>query len=248
MPRLLENLAAAACGRHIDYAAGGDEVYAISITGSAEDKRLFELALWFIAQGEKAAPRYGIRLLQQLADGGLTAAMHNLALAKLKGLAIERDEAGANALFCEILASEHRDTTLRREAMSAMADSYRLGRAVPVDMQAALELYNHAAELGMGRAAFNAGLIFENAGQGKHAAPDFGQAARFYQMAADLGYVPARTNLGVLHAAGLVADADRERGLALLRTAIADGDDTAGAALSVFEKDSHPAAAGAGER
>jgi len=248
MPRLFDCLAPAASGRHIDYAASSGDVYASSITGSADDQRLSELALWFIAQGDKAAFRYGIRLLQQLADGGLTSAMHNLALEKLKGKSTEQDYAGANALFCKVLANEHQDTKLLSEGMSALADSYRLGRALPVNMKAALELYISAAELGMGRAAFNAALIFENVGQSENAAPDFRQAAHFYEIAADRGYVPARTNLGVLHAAGLIANADCERGLALLRTAIADGDEVAHVVLSALDESSDQAEAGESHR
>lgn len=243
-PEIFASRDAARCGKHIDYAATAGHVYEAFTACGGEDQRASGLALWFIMQGDKAAIRYGIRLLQRLADAGLTSAMHNLALEKLKGKGTERDYAGANALLRRILATENKDTKPLTETMSALADSYRLGRAMPVDLTAALELYIKAADLGMGRAAFNAGLVFDNGSQGDDAAPDFDQAAHFYQIAADLGDLPARTNLGLLHAAGLLTNPDRERGLALLRTAVADGDEVARVALAVFEKSSDEAESG----
>jgi hypothetical protein len=244
IPEILACLDASGCSKHIDYAATADHVYETLAAIGGEDQRTAGLALWFITQGCKAALSYGIHLLQRLANAGLTSAMHNLGLEKLSGKANARDYAGANALFCRVLASEQQDARLQAEAMSALADSYRLGRAMPVDMAAALELYINAAGLGMGRAAFNAGLIFDNGRQGENSAPDFQQAAHFYEVATDLGYVPARTNLGILHAAELVAHPDREHGLALLRTAIAAGDEVAGVALAVFETTADAAQSG----
>lgn len=235
---IFDCFAAAGCSKHIDYAATTDHVYATLAASSGEEQRTSGLALWFITQGDKAALSYGIQLLQRLAGAGQTSAMHNLALEKINGKATARDFAGANALLCKVLANEQENDKLLGEAMSAMADSYRLGRAMPVDMKAALELYINAAELGMGRAAFNAALIFDSAGQGEDAIPDHQQAAHFYEIAVNLGYLPARTNLGILHAAHLLADADGQRGLALLRMAVADGDEVARVALSVFEKSS----------
>ncbi len=248
MPKIFDCLAAAGCSKHIDYAATLDLVYDNSATGSAEDQRISGLALWFITQGDKAALGYGIRLLQRLADAGLASAMHNLALEKIKGKATARDYAGADALFCKVLANEHEHAKLLGETMSAMADSYRLGRSMPVDMEVALELYINAAELGIGRAAFNAGLIFDNGSYGENTAPDFAQAAHFYRIAADLGYLPGRTNLGILHAAGLIANPDREYGLTQLRTAIADGDEVAGVALTILEQSLDDVESGAIQR
>ena len=243
-PEIFDCLDATGCSKHIDYAVTADHVYETFTASGGEDQRAAGLALWFIMQGDKAAISYGISLLQRLADAELTSAMYNLAVEKLKGKTIERDYAGANALFFRILAKETKDTNLLTEAMSAMADSYRLERALPVDLKAALDLYIKAGELGMGRAAFNATLIFDNGGHSENAAPDFDQAAHSYQIATNLGYVHARTNLGILHAAELIANPDRQRGLALLRTAIADGDEVARMALFVLGKSSDEAESG----
>jgi hypothetical protein len=46
----------------------------------------------------------------------------------------------------------------------------------------------------------------------------------------------ARTNLGCLHAAGLIRAADREHGLSLLRQSVAEGDMVARDALRALEQ------------
>lgn len=246
LPEIFDCFAAAGRSKHIEYATTGDHVYDILAASGGEDQRSCGLALWFVTQGDKAALNYGIGLLERLAESGLTAAMHGVALEKPRGKATTRGYAGANALFCKVLANEQENRRPLSEASSAMADSYRLGRAMPIDMKAALELYIEAAELGTGRAAFNAALIFDKGSQGEDSTPDYEQAAHFYRIAADLGYLPARTNLGILHAAALIPNPDRQHGLTQLRTAIAEGDEVARLALSVFESPPEAAESGAG--
>lgn len=65
---------------------------------------------------------------------------------------------------------------------------------------------------------------------------DVDRAADLYCQAMSLGVDLARTNLGCLHAAGLIRAADREHGLSLLRQSVAEGDMVARDALRALEQ------------
>lgn len=64
-----------------------------------------------------------------------------------------------------------------------------------MDKLKALKLWEQAAETGNAEAAFNAGLYHD---EGIGVTKNLERAVHFYRVAADLGYVNASTNLGLL--------------------------------------------------
>ena len=90
------------------------------------------------------------------------------------------------------------------------------------DYQAALEVWLPEAQAGSVEAMFHVGQIYE---RGLGTAPDFSQAARWYQQASDEGFSAAMTNLAYLYEQGLGVEADSERALNLYRRAAGATDD-----------------------
>lgn len=203
-----------------------------------------DIAIWMVGRGDKQGVAHGIRLLKYLSLQGLASAMFNLAIEKIKGQCLNRDFVGANTLLERVIAEEKQDIALVGEAMNVLADSYRIGRGRKINLAAALDLYMQAADRGVAEAAFNAGLFFHGKIPSAGIQYQPSKAAHYYEIAADMGNIPARTNLGLLHACEVFPTAVKAHGLKLLRMSVADGDAYAQDALdriAALEEQHHAA-------
>lgn len=111
-------------------------------------------------------------------------------------------------------------TTPRRAARIPAGEcEIRLGEYVAYDRanyQTALNVWLPQARAGDEKAQFYVGEIYE---RGLGVAPDYGQAAQWYQQAASQGYSPALASLGYLYEKGLGVAKDPARALNLYRQA-----------------------------
>ncbi|HEX6101469.1 MAG TPA: hypothetical protein VF031_00340 [Alphaproteobacteria bacterium] len=105
----------------------------------------------------------------------------------------------------------------------------------------ALLLYRHAARQGELKAALAIGRMYDpegfDASRSAFAAPDAGQAARYYEQGAEAGDAEAQYRLGRLLLSGRTAgESDAERGAVWLQRAAGQGHVQARAALAALQK------------
>jgi TPR repeat protein len=103
----------------------------------------------------------------------------------------------------------------------------------PVDRDAARRGYNRAAEAGVPAAQTIVARRNLASAEG-----DPGEAAALLAAAADAGFAPASTDLGLLHLKGLGVPEDREEAMRRFRVAAEAGDPRAAHALGVLHE--HP--------
>jgi len=116
------------------------------------------------------------------------------------------------------------------DAMFNLAQAYRLGRGVPVDLARAEALYLRAAQAGHVAAADTYGLMLFQDGRRAESLP-------FVEDAARRGDPRARYLLGIAHFNGDLVPLDWERAYALLTLANAEG--LPQAAATIAEMDAH---------
>ncbi|RJY09114.1 sporulation protein [Aurantiacibacter aquimixticola] len=114
------------------------------------------------------------------------------------------------------------------DALFNLAQAYRLGRGVPMDLARAEDLYARAAAAGHLRAADTYGLILFQDGRREEALPYVVAAAR-------RGDPRAQYLLGIAHFNGDLVERDWERAYALLTLANADGLPQAGPAIAQMD-------------
>jgi hypothetical protein len=192
------------------------------------------IAMWMTSLQDKHARIQGSKLLSWLASEWKSpSVINNTAIKIYKG---NGDLKLAAKHLKTVLETKEIDPLLRSMALTTLADSYREARGVEANLPLAVSMYEEAAELGFAPAAYNAALYFD--GQlGSHSRfkPDASKAARYYKIASDKGEVKATTNLGILHLFEAVDGFDKEYGRKLLRSAVAQGDQTAREALVMYE-------------
>jgi cell division septation protein DedD len=115
------------------------------------------------------------------------------------------------------------------DAQFNLAQAYKLGRGVPVDMKMAQSLYEKAAAQGHEQAQANLGLILFQNGDRKAAMP-------WIQKAANRGEPRAQYVLGTAHFNGDLAPRDWPRAYALMTRAAAAGLPQASRSLSEMDK------------
>ena len=125
---------------------------------------------------------------------------------------------------------------LRALALAVLGDSLADGRGCRRDLDRAYACFEEAARLGNPDAMFALGTFLQGKEEQWRGVRDLDRAADLYCQAMSLGVDLARTNLGCLHAAGLIRAADREHGLSLLRQSVAEGDMVARDALRALEQ------------
>jgi len=177
----------------------------------------------------------GVAALLQLAAGGNNIARYNLALEYLSGKRLAADPRKAVGLLRAVVRSETDDIYLNGLALYALGNCHLDGKGVPANAKRAIALHEQAANYGVADAAFSVGLYHDRKNFNTHQGPvDFAKAARFYRRSAELGYVPAVTNLGVLYVEGLAQEPSPDAGWDLLERAAALGDDVAVDAINLF--------------
>jgi cell division septation protein DedD len=115
------------------------------------------------------------------------------------------------------------------DAQFNLAQAYKLGRGVPVDMKMAQSLYEKAAAQGHEQAQANLGLILFQNNDRKAAMP-------WIQKAADRGEPRAQYVLGTAHFNGDLAPRDWPRAYALMTRAAAAGLPQASRSLAEMDK------------
>ena len=99
----------------------------------------------------------------------------------------EPDPGRGNAILEDVAKDETAETRLRGMAAAALADSARLGRGMPVDVNRARSLYEQAIELGHKASAHNLGLFWEGVWgeEDGSIAPDRTKAMQSYRRGGD---------------------------------------------------------------
>lgn len=115
------------------------------------------------------------------------------------------------------------------DAQFNLAQAYKLGRGVPVDLKLAQDLYQKAAVQGHEQAQANLGLILFQNGDRKGAMP-------WLQKAADRGEPRAQYVLGTAHFNGDFAPRDWPKAYALMTRAAASGLSQAATSLSQMDQ------------
>lgn len=106
------------------------------------------------------------------------------------------------------------------EACLALANRFRRGDGVPVDLVAAWNNYVTAARAGNLEAMTNVGVMYD---QGQTVPPDPEKACRCYRYAAERGFAVAQYNLAIMYAEGIGVKRDEELALHWFGAAAAQG-------------------------
>jgi|JI10StandDraft_1071094.scaffolds.fasta_scaffold11723_10 TPR repeat protein len=201
------------------------------LPGTAADA----LAHAMLAEGQADGAKAGAMLRAKLAQSGCVGSLYNLAIDKLLGRRTAIDAEGANALLRRVIAQNTSEYPgLRAMALCALGESLSGGRGCQQDEKEAVRLFEEAAALGSGDAAFNAALHYNGKTSDSAVPVDFDRAAALYKVAAEAGMVNAQTNLGLLHVGGLFNGADPQTGLNLLKQSVEQGDEVAVDALEAI--------------
>lgn len=188
-------------------------------------------AMWLIQHHDHHAQHCGMVLLRRLSNAGAHSAMFNLAIEIFRNRN-EREYDKASKLLEKIVRKERGDEQLLQMALAALGDSYREGRGIKRSLDHALDCYIEAAEMGDAAGAYNAGLFFHGKIADWNGLIDSDRAARYYEIAMQGGSIKAQTNLGVLHACGVLTNSNIAMGESLLQASIDAGDAAARDALS----------------
>ena len=222
--------------RQVDYdALANDALDHFLETGLDRDIGLVGVAVsfWLLDQDSGSARRNGVELLASLAALGLPSALFNVAVLQIRqGVNLTE----ATKLVREVSRLPDIEQDLRAQALAVLRDSLADGRGCRRDMDRAYACFEESARLGNPDAMFALGIFLQGKEVQWRGGRDLDRAADLYCKAMSLGVDLARTNLGCLHAAGLIQSADREHGLSLLRQSVAEGDTVARDALRVLER------------
>jgi TPR repeat protein len=217
--------------RQVDYDALADDALDHFLeTGLDRDIGLVGVAVsfWLQNQDSESAARNGAELLASLAALGLPSAVFNVAVLQIRQGANLTE---ATKLVQEVSRLPDIEQDLRAQALAVLGDSLADGRGCRRDLDSAYACFEESARLGNPDAMFALGTFLQGKEEQWSGVRDLDRAADLYCNAMSLGVELARTNLGCLHAAGLIRTADREHGLALLRQSVAEGDMVARDAL-----------------
>jgi TPR repeat protein len=134
-------------------------------------------------------------MLELLAERGDAVSIFNLSTSLGMGDGGPKDGKRATDLIENLANSPTTPNEVRAMALSRLGGFYSKGQNRGMDKLKALKLWEQAAETGNAEAAFNAGLYHD---EGIGVTKNLERAVHFYRVAADLGYVNASTNLGLL--------------------------------------------------
>ncbi len=190
-------------------------------------------AFWLQNQDSERAAMNGAELLASLAAMGLPSALYNIAVLQIRQ---GENLTEATQLVREVSRLPDVEQDLRALALAVLGDSLADGRGCRRDLNRAYACFEEAARLGNPDAMFALGVFLQGKEEQWRGVRDLDRAADLYCRAMSLGVDLARTNLGCLHAAGLIRAADREHGLSLLRQSVAEGDMVARDALRALEQ------------
>lgn len=190
-------------------------------------------AFWLQNQDSERAAMNGAELLASLAAMGLPSALYNIAVLQIRqGVNLTE----ATKLVREVSRLPDIEQDLKALTLAVLGDSLADGRGCRRDLDRAFACFEKSARLGNPDAMFALGTFLQGKEEQWRGVRDLDRAADLYCQAMSLGVDLARTNLGCLHAAGLIRATDREHGLSLLRQSVAEGDMVARDALRALEQ------------
>jgi TPR repeat protein len=134
---------------------------------------------------------------------------------------------GISAFEGDYIWDERFKTGLSKAASGKPEDQYALGvmylrgRGTPIDPAMALSWFLKAAKQGHARAAFKAGRILLQGGEGVEPSPK--RAIRLLTYSAESGYIPAQYTLGKAFASGKAGKRDMSQALQWLGKAKLNG-------------------------
>lgn len=197
--------------------------------------RIADLAVLMLEHPDPQVPAAGERGLLQLAAAGSNCARFNLAVQYVTGQLPDPDFERAIELLKGVAETEWVDPYLKGLAIKTLADCYLEGRGVVANTTKAYQLYEQATDYDVAEAAFNVGLFHDDKTFERHHGPvNYVKAAAFYERSAELGHVPAMTNLGLLYVGEHVAEPEPDYGWKLLARASQLGDQVAENAIATL--------------
>jgi hypothetical protein len=179
------------------------------------------------------SPELARQMLEALTEKGESRAILNLSTSLMLGDGGPKDEKRATDLLERLVQSETTPQELRAAAQSRLGGVYAGGLHRGTDGIKALQLWERAAEGGDAEAGFNAGLCHQ---QGRGVPQNLERAVHFYRLAADIGHVPASTNLGLVLLSRPDLSGSLEEAEARLGYSAKKGDTHAIAALEEFNR------------
>jgi TPR repeat protein len=204
-----------------------------------------------------------LRWFRLAADQGYAEAQNFLGLMYAKGQGVPADPIRAHMWLSLAAAQNHPDAAKHRDGRRGTTESGAASRGrqarqrmetdhdgvgvCPIrrrrhvqgriaaygtgDYQAALRLFRPLADQGNMTAQYNLALMFS---QGKGAAKDDAEAAKWYRLAADQGYADAQTKLGYMYANGLGVSQSHADAMKWYRLAADQGDGSAQLNLGIM--------------
>lgn len=177
------------------------------------------------------------RILEALAAREQHNAMVNLSMALRLGDGGPQDFKRAGDLLERVIALPDVEVTLRRTALSSLADLFFRGEGRGFNPARALALFEEAAHIGNAQAAFNVALLHASRpGAPQVVQQDLNKAVRFYRIAAEAGHAHAATNLGLLLLTNLSLANNAFEPEHWLTVGASLGDQNAAAALREIDK------------
>jgi len=162
-------------------------VIAANKTGFLSPESLAAIANALLTSTLNRAPDLGRWLLERLGANRHPAWRLAMAISLVTPTGGEPDPGRGNAILEDVAKDETAETRLRGMAAAALADSARLGRGMPVDVNRARSLYEQAIELGHKASAHNLGLFWEGVWgeEDGSIAPDRTKAMQSYRRGGD---------------------------------------------------------------
>jgi len=169
-------------------------VLAANKTGFLSPESVAAIANALLTSTLGGAPHLGRRLLERVGANRHPAWRVAMAISLVTPTGGEADFETANAILDDVMKDENAEGRLRGMAAAALADSARLGRGIPADVNRARSLYERAIELGHKASAHNLGLFWEGVwgADGTCFVPDRAKAMQIYKRGGDDVYCQRR--------------------------------------------------------
>lgn len=193
------------------------------------------IADWMIQFGQPGLQQSDRICKCLYSDDGARAYQYNHAISVLEGHGCKKDPPESVRILSNLLGEETDKTMLRGFTLTALSKAYLDGVGVVASQHTAVTMLKEAADIGVIDAVYSMGLYYA----GKlfpigDDVKDPNMAAMFYSKASSAGFIPAQTNLGILHLYQTIDRADPTYGEKLLRIAADAGDREALFALVVY--------------
>jgi TPR repeat protein len=164
---------------------------------------------------QKTYEDYALSKVKSMAESGDSNAQYDLSERYHRGIGgVKKDQ--SQAIKWVKLAAKQNNSG----AQNSLGYYYNRGLGVPQDSERALEYYKLAAKQEHRIAINNVGTFLMES-------EDYKKAAKFFRKALDLGYLGAKTNLGILYANGNGVSRNRKKAFRLYQEAALTGESNA---------------------